>query len=249
MVVDEAQDFSANQARGVLQYLRSDHSVTWVLDAAQSIYPRFFTWKEIGLEVGAQNSKRLENNYRNTRQIAAFAIPLLESLDISEEGALPNLETCTKEGETPVVFEGRFSDQMNYVLKQIDDILVTGDDSIAILHAAGWFNEVQRRLTAKGIGYVNLTQESDWPAGNVNVVLSTMHSAKGLEFDHVFIVGLNAQVTPHGDQEGDADLENYRRLLAMAITRARKTASLSYKPSEASELIRFLDPNTYRKLP
>jgi superfamily I DNA/RNA helicase len=249
VVVDEAQDFSANQARGVLEFVHEEHSVTWVLDAAQSIYPRFFTWREVGLSVGAQNSKKLENNYRNTKQVAAFALPLLVSLDISEDGALPNLETCTAEGPLPVVFAGRFSKQMDYLVEQIERILIKGEDSVAILHAMGWFKEVRRRLTEKGIIYRNLTQESDWPAANVNVVLSTMHSAKGLEFDHVFIVGLNEQVTPHGEEEGDADLENYRRLLAMAITRARQTVTLSYKPGEASALVDFLDPATYRSLP
>jgi len=49
VVVDEAQDFSANQARAVLKHLAHEHSLTWVLDAAQRIYPRFFRWNEVGL--------------------------------------------------------------------------------------------------------------------------------------------------------------------------------------------------------
>ena len=81
--------------------------------------------------------------------------------------------------------------------------------------------------------------------GTELVALSTIHSAKGLEFDHVLLPGLSRQVTPHGTEEGDADLDIYRRMLAMAIGRARKSVMLGYKPGEESSLIGFLDPATY----
>ena len=74
-----------------------------------------------------------------------------------------------------------------------------------------------------------------------------MHSAKGLEFDRIFIIGLNDKTTPHGSEEGDATLENLRRMLAVAITRARKSVIVGYKPTEASSLISLLDPDTYRE--
>ena len=74
-----------------------------------------------------------------------------------------------------------------------------------------------------------------------------MHSAKGLEFDHVFILGLNEETTPHGSEKGDSDLENLRRLLAMSITRARKSVIVGYKPGEASTLISYLDSDTYNE--
>src|SRR5207247_84956 len=77
VVVDEAQDFSANQARAVINHMAEEHSLTWIVDAAQRIYPRFFTWREVGLSVGPRNSRQLSANHRNTKQIAAFAKPLL----------------------------------------------------------------------------------------------------------------------------------------------------------------------------
>jgi len=72
-----------------------------------------------------------------------------------------------------------------------------------------------------------------------------MHSAKGLEFDHVVVLGLNAQVMRHGDEEHDAQEENDRRLLAMALGRARKSVIVGYKASEASDLIRYFDSETF----
>ena len=57
--------------------------------------------------------------------------------------------------------------------------------------------------------------------------------------------GLNQELTPHGPDPGDADLDRLRRTLAMAIGRARKSVVVGYKPGEESSLIGLLDPSTY----
>lgn len=95
---------------------------------------------------------------------------------------------------------------------------------------------------------MQLTRASSWPGGDETVALSTIHSAKGLEFDHVIILGLNQQVTPHGDGEGDAQLETLRRLLAMGIGRARKTVTLGFKAGEESNLVALLDTGTFERI-
>jgi superfamily I DNA/RNA helicase len=66
IIVDETQDFSANQIRAVMNQLQTDHSATFVLDSAQRIYPRGFTWAEAGVTITSENSKRLTKNYRAT---------------------------------------------------------------------------------------------------------------------------------------------------------------------------------------
>ena len=58
------------------------------------------------------------------------------------------------------------------------------------------------------------------------------------------ILGYNAEVVQHGDESGDTLLEQHRRLLAMAIGRARQSVVVGYKPDDASQLINFLDPTT-----
>jgi DNA helicase II / ATP-dependent DNA helicase PcrA len=61
------------------------------------------------------------------------------------------------------------------------------------------------------------------------LTLMTVHSAKGLEFDHVFVLGLEEGIFPHGRTQLDpAELEEERRLMYVAITRARKRLYLSY---------------------
>jgi DNA helicase-2/ATP-dependent DNA helicase PcrA len=64
---------------------------------------------------------------------------------------------------------------------------------------------------------------------NDKVTLMTIHSAKGLEFPYVFVVGLEENLFPSIQSLSDrADLEEERRLFYVAITRARKGLSVSY---------------------
>jgi DNA helicase-2/ATP-dependent DNA helicase PcrA len=66
-------------------------------------------------------------------------------------------------------------------------------------------------------------------AGQDAVQLMTIHSAKGLEFDCVFISGLEEGLFPHENSASDLDgLEEERRLMYVAITRARRRLYLSF---------------------
>ena len=63
------------------------------------------------------------------------------------------------------------------------------------------------------------------------VSLITVHSAKGLEFKHVFIVALEEGVFPSSYAELDEDIEEERRLMYVALTRAKNNLYLSYAKS------------------
>ena len=66
-------------------------------------------------------------------------------------------------------------------------------------------------------------------AGQDAIQLMTVHSAKGLEFDCVFITGLEEGLFPHENAASEVDgLEEERRLMYVAITRARRRLYLSF---------------------
>lgn len=80
--------------------------------------------------------------------------------------------------------------------------------------------------------------EEDEREDSATVALMTLHSAKGLEFDEVFLVGLEEEILPHARSLADAEsaelmetrtdpLAEERRLLYVGITRARKRLTLS----------------------
>jgi len=64
--------------------------------------------------------------------------------------------------------------------------------------------------------------EGDW------VQLMTLHSAKGLEFPHVHIMGFEENLLPHRSSIDDDNIEEERRLAYVGITRAQRTVTLHY---------------------
>lgn len=74
--------------------------------------------------------------------------------------------------------------------------------------------------------YTDIEQYND---GDDAAVMMTMHSSKGLEFPHVFLVGFEEGLFPGAKVIGDPDeLEEERRLCYVAITRAKQTLAISH---------------------
>jgi DNA helicase-2/ATP-dependent DNA helicase PcrA len=70
--------------------------------------------------------------------------------------------------------------------------------------------------------------ESSQDKKNSNVVLMSIHASKGLEFDSVFVVGLEDGILPHERSLSEGLEEEERRLFYVAITRAMQSLFLSY---------------------
>ena len=79
--------------------------------------------------------------------------------------------------------------------------------------------------------HVSLVMAADEAAEDDKVSIMTMHAAKGLEFDTVFLPGWEDGLFPHQralDESGEAGLEEERRLAYVALTRARRRAIVSF---------------------
>lgn len=78
---------------------------------------------------------------------------------------------------------------------------------------------------------VALVESSNRPdlENDDSVILMTLHSAKGLEFDNVFLIGMEEGIFPHSRSMADPnDIEEERRLCYVGITRAKKNLYLTY---------------------
>lgn len=118
------------------------------------------------------------------------------------------------------------SDYFNYLKKNYLNADERIENINELIHYAAGFNDL-----AEFLERVSLLQANDAvKAGkNPNVNLMTIHLAKGLEFDRVFIVGCNEGMLPHQmSYHDDSEIEEERRLMYVAMTRAKKELFLSF---------------------
>lgn len=110
------------------------------------------------------------------------------------------------------------------------------------LDASGRLENLKELVTAlreydslpEFLEHVSLVTETEDGSQNEVVTLMTLHSAKGLEFDHVFLAGWEEDLFPHAralEEDGQSGLEEERRLAYVGLTRARKRVFITHASS------------------
>ena len=137
-------------------------------------------------------------------------------------------------GENPALIIGRFLDLGRYAL-QVRTKLTNPEDRLEnikelISFASGFkdLGDFLERVSLLEGGDGKRTGNSE-DTSKSNVHLMTIHLAKGLEFDRVFLTGVSEGILPHNRSLGSNDeLEEERRLMYVAVTRGRKKVTLSF---------------------
>jgi DNA helicase-2/ATP-dependent DNA helicase PcrA len=148
---------------------------------------------------------------------------LIEFYKTDKEGQdrIENLEELVNAAESFVTQEGFGKDAVALPLDEQAGVAETAPDAET--------GEILSPLAAF-LTHASLEAgDNQAQAGSDAIQLMTVHSAKGLEFDAVFISGVEEGLFPHEQSLSDADgVEEERRLMYVAITRARKRLYLSF---------------------
>ena len=95
-----------------------------------------------------------------------------------------------------------------------------------------WRSRAEDKGLAAFLDHVSLLTSLDEGEEEKNAVtLMTIHAAKGLEFDTVFVTGLEEDVFPHFNSKDDEAIEEERRLAYVAITRGKRRVHLAWARS------------------
>ncbi len=136
------------------------------------------------------------------------------------------------------------------LLKDGEEGEVRHENIQELLTVAQKFDDDDESALEKFLEEVALVSQTDQDLENKDsVLLMTMHSAKGLEFNRVFLVGMEEGLFPHSRSIiNPSEMEEERRLCYVGITRAKKKAYLYYTnyrniygSTQASIKSRFLD--------
>ena len=138
-----------------------------------------------------------------------------------------------------------------YYNNQVDG-LARGENLKELINAGGYFENENTDETENTL--LEFLTQAALESGESNndfeaVQLMTVHSAKGLEFNSVFVSGLEEGLFPHENSiSSEYDLEEERRLMYVAVTRAKHNLYLSfaeirkiYGQTKYSIVSRFID--------
>lgn len=258
IIVDEVQDFSEAALRLVNTIAGSgENKLLLIGDGQQKIYKGGFSLKSIGISVVGR-SRVLRQNYRNTYEILQAAYSLMRNakrVDFEDDGDEPSepVALSRRHGPRPQFKDFRsYEEEVAWVAASIRRLVSAGTykaGDIAILYLSpriygGLIDDQLRKngleaIELRGNDAIGLFDED-------KVKRCTFHSAKGMEFKAVFLVGVTDGTLPRthnltGELLED-EIERARRLLFVAMTRARDQLFMTSAKGAPSRFIAEIDP-------
>lgn len=232
VLIDEVQDFDRSWLLAVAKVPRV--SLSMAGDVAQKIYRRSFTWNSVGIQVHGGRSRKLSKSHRTTKQIMEVADSLIVNNDVSELADYTPTSAPAKNGEKVRLITARdarkaYDAGYEWISDHFKRLRTT---TVAVCLP---FNRqlipAQKALESRGVK-VRKAKGASLGGFDGGVVVTTYHQLKGLEFDHVVVMGLHDAQYPGRLLENVAEEDRpeeeslLRRVLYVAMTRAKESVTL-----------------------
>ena len=251
IVIDEAQDLSPVTLRFLLALVPSFQGVYLTADASQSLYQRGFSWKQIHSDLKVTGRTiLLKRNYRNTQQISAATASILQNTNAGDRECLDQ-QPSPFIGNPPKILYCEPDQEVSAICDFLHD---SAKQFRLPVHAGAILCPTQQmgRTIAKLLSNAGLQanfaigKKIDINSPYINVL--TLHSAKGLEFPFVVVMGLQEGIFPaieNGvpEEEIPTIIDEQLRLFYVGCTRAMRSLMVCASRSQPSQfLTSLLDP-------
>lgn len=231
IIIDEGQDFSPTMIRFLVNYVGRDGSLMYLGDAAQQIFGSNGTWISSGLVI--RKAYKLEQNYRNTKEIEALANEIRKNIPLSDQEVKLSQNSETS-GELPQIIKANSEyEEINYIVDKANQLKTTG--SVAIICATkNSCKYVEGVFSLKNISYLSIDRNQRSFSGQNAICIGTYHSLKGLEFDNVILYKCTDEGFDCSNLESLEDdhkeelLNKISKLLYVGATRAKKNLIITY---------------------
>lgn len=251
ILVDECQDLRAPGYRMIRALAGEQHQddLYFAGDSRQQIYTGKASLSKCGININGR-STQLKMNYRTTSEIYESALSLqreYEYDDLDGERNDTDHSICIMHGEKPQVHEFySFEEEMEAVISDISRKKRNGfplEEICIVARHVKTIRKIVNTLNNKNMPCLLLDNKQPDDKSIPGIRVATMHRVKGMEFECMYLVQLNVDLIPKEKDvkaaEGDADLirelmKREANLISVSMTRAKKTAWLSYsnKPTE-----------------
>ena len=244
ILIDEGQDMAKEWLEFIVNMLRSPQKSHLLLasDGAQNLYNRKYTLKSVGIQA-AGRTKILRENYRNTKQILDCANGFLKddqvhaSSDSEDNNFMIEADTAARTGPEPFIKEcSSFDEEVDETIKKIKllrDMGVQPRDICILYFNKNQLGHIESKLIDQKIYYNPISKSAEhkrnFDYSNNVVKVSTIHSAKGLDFDYIFILGFGKGL--------DKRYNESKKLIYVGMTRAKNQLMITYSSSNMGKIV------------
>lgn len=238
VIVDEAQDFGLNAFK-LIRHIVSEHKndLFIVGDSHQRIYGSKVVLGHCGIKIVGR-SRKLRVNYRTTEQIRHAAVAVLEGIPFDD---LDN-GIDKQKGYRSLMTGDKLLIQCFKSCQEEIDYLVTSLQSLSSEDLAKSCLVARRKsdneryiaaLQVAGIAYYKVDHNTLDDINHEGIRIATMHRVKGLEFDNMYVIGINDGILPLDilDSDDKTIIREHewreRSLLYVAITREKRFCSIT----------------------